>query len=124
MTDNSLNTDDSFEIERNMDKADNGNMIDSIIPFFKALDVMRKEGIVNDEDSDFKRDIEFEKLIMDPAFNPENLTSSEIAKLGMYMNYIQSIVIDDDKNKLLKAINSISANSKKKKRWRDIKKRR
>lgn len=121
MTENKENIDDSFEVE--IDKENNKGMIDAIVPFFKALDVMRKEGVINNEDSSFKRDIEFEKLITDPNFNPENLTAKEISTLEMYMNYIHSIVLDDDKNKLMKAIGHISKNSKKKKqRWRDIKK--
>lgn len=121
MTEVKENIDDSFEVE--IDKEDNKGMIDAIVPFFKALDVMRKEGVINSEDSSFKRDIEFEKLIADPNFNPENLTAKEIGTLEMYMNYIHSIILDDDKDKLMKAIGNISKNSKKKKqRWRDIKK--
>ena len=55
----------------------------------------------------------------------DDLTDSEVVKLNEYMDYIQSILINDDKNKLLKAINNISKGKKVKvkHRWRDIKKK-
>ena len=114
------NIDDSFEV----DMDDNGkSAIQSIVPFFQALSTMRKEGLIKDEDTSFKRDVEFEKLIMDPNFNPENLTESEIVKLNSYMTYIQSVIMDDDKDKLLKAVKHLNSKKKKKQRWRDIKKK-
>ncbi len=115
------NIDESFDI----DKDDNNkSAMQNIVPFFKALDVMRKEGIINDENADFKRDVEFEKLITDQNFDPENLTEKELLTLNSYMNYIQSVILDNDNDKLMKAVNNLSKNSKKKKkRWRDIKKK-
>ena len=115
------NIDESFDI----DKDDNNkSAMQNIVPFFKALDVMRKEGIINDENADFKRDVEFEKLITDQNFDPENLTEKELLTLNSYMNYIQSVILDSDNDKLMKAVNNLSKNSKKKKkRWRDIKKK-
>ena len=95
----------------------------SIVPFFKALAELRKAGALAGENKDFKRDIKFEELIMDPSFNPATLTDSEVVKLNEYMDYIQSVLISDDKNKLLKAVNNISKGKKIKSRWRDIKKK-
>ena len=87
------NIDESFDI----DKDDNNkSAMQNIVPFFKALDVMRKEGIINDENADFKRDVEFEKLITDQNFDPENLTEKELLTLNSYMNYIQSVILDND----------------------------
>ena len=82
--------------------------IKSIVPFFKALSELRKAGALAGENKEFKRDIRFEELIMDPSFNPATLTDSEVVKLNEYMEYIQSVLINDDKNKLLKAISNIS----------------
>lgn len=115
------NIDESFDIDKDNN---NKSAMQNIVPFFKALDVMRKEGIINDENTDFKRDVEFEKLITDENFDPENLTEKELLTLNSYMNYIQSVVLDNDNDKLMKAVNNLSKNSKKKKkRWRDIKKK-
>ena len=99
--------------------------IKSIVPFFKALSELRKAGALAGENREFKRDVKFEELIMDPSFNPATLTDSEVVKLNEYMDYIQSVLINDDKNKLLKAINNISKGKKVKvkHRWRDIKKK-
>lgn len=99
--------------------------IKSIVPFFKALSELRKAGALAGENKEFKRDIKFEELIMDPSFNPATLTDSEVVKLNEYMDYIQSVLINDDKNKLLKAIDSISKGKKvkAKHRWRDVKKK-
>ena len=112
-----------FETESVFSKDDSD--IKSIVPFFKALSELRKAGALAGENKDFKRDVKFEELIMDPSFNPATLTDSEVVKLNEYMDYIQSILIDDDKNKLLKAINNISKGKKVKvkHRWRDIKKK-
>ena len=63
------NIDESFDIDKDNN---NKSAMQNIVPFFKALDVMRKEGIINDENADFKRDVEFEKLITDQNFDPEN----------------------------------------------------
>ena len=97
----------------------------SIVPFFKALAELRKAGALAGENKEFKRDIRFEELIMDPSFNPATLTDSEVVKLNEYMDYIQSVLINDDKNKLLKAISNISKGKKVKvkHRWRDVKKK-
>lgn len=115
------NIDESFDIDKDNN---NKSAMQNIVPFFKALDVMRKEGIINDENADFKRDVEFEKLITDQNFDPENLTEKELLTLNSYMNYIQSVILDNDNDKLMKAVNNLSKNSKKKKkRWRDIKKK-
>ncbi len=97
----------------------------SIVPFFKALAELRKAGALAGEKSNFKRDLKFEELIIDPSFNPATLTDSEVVKLNEYMDYIQSVLISDDKNKLLKAVNNISKGKKVKvkHRWRDIKKK-
>ena len=99
--------------------------IKSIVPFFKALSELRKAGALAGENKEFKRDVKFEELIMDPSFNPATLTDSEVVKLNEYMDYIQSVLINDDKNKLLKAISNISKGKKAKvkHRWRDIKKK-
>lgn len=114
------NIDDSIVLDNTKDSM----FKNSIVPFFKALDAMRKSGVIAEEDNDFKRDVEFEKLIMDPNFDPENLTATEIQTLEKYMNYIQTLLLDDNEDKLIKAINTLKKNSKKKKqRWRDIKKR-
>ena len=112
-----------FETESVFSKDDSD--IKSIVPFFKALSELRKAGALAGENKEFKRDVKFEELIMDPSFNPATLTDSEVVKLNEYMDYIQSILIDDDKNKLLKAINNISKGKKVKvkHRWRDIKKK-
>ena len=112
-----------FETESVFSKDDSD--IKSIVPFFKALSELRKAGALAGENKEFKRDIKFEELIMDPSFNPATLTDSEVVKLNEYMDYIQSILINDDKNKLLKAINNISKGKKVKvkHRWRDIKKK-
>ena len=99
------------------------NNVESVVPFFKALSELRKAGALAGENKEFKRDIKFEELIMDPSFNPATLTDSEIVKLNEYMDYIQSVLISDDKNKLLKAVNNISKGKKIKSRWRDIKKK-
>ena len=116
------NIDESFDIDK--DDNNNKSAMQNIVPFFKALDVMKKEGIINDENADFKRDVEFEKLITDQNFDPENLTEKELLTLNSYMNYIQSVILDNDNDKLMKAVNNLSKNSKKKKkRWRDIKKK-
>jgi len=114
------NIDDSVILDNTKDSM----FKNSIVPFFKALDAMRKSGVIAEEDNDFKRDIEFEKLIMDPNFDPENLTAIEIQTLEKYMSYIQTLLLDDNEDKLIKAIDTLKKNSKKKKqRWRDIKKR-
>ena len=97
--------------------------IKSIVPFFKALSELRKDGALAGENKEFKRDVRFEELIMDPSFNPATLTDSEVVKLNEYMDYIQSVLINDDKNKLLKAISNISKGKKVKHRWRDVKKK-
>lgn len=112
-----------FETESVFSKDDSD--IKSIVPFFKALSELRKAGALAGENKEFKRDVKFEELIMDPSFNPATLTDSEVVKLNEYMDYIQSILINDDKNKLLKAINNISKGKKVKvkHRWRDIKKK-
>ena len=112
-----------FETESVFFKDDSD--IKSIVPFFKALSELRKAGALAGENKEFKRDIRFEELIMDPSFNPATLTDSEVVKLNEYMDYIQSVLINDDKNKLLKAIDSISKGKKvkAKRRWRDIKKK-
>ena len=112
-----------FETESVFSKDDSD--IKSIVPFFKALSELRKAGALAGENKKFKRDIKFEELIMDPSFNPATLTDSEIVKLNEYMDYIQSVLINDDKNKLLKAIDNISKGKKVKvkHRWRDIKKK-
>lgn len=112
-----------FETESVFSKDDSD--IKSIVPFFKALSELRKAGALAGENKEFKRDIKFEELIMDPSFNPATLTDSEVVKLNEYMDYIQSVLINDDKNKLLKAIDSISKGKKVKvkHRWRDIKKK-
>ena len=101
------------------------NDIESVVPFFKALSELRKAGALAGENKEFKRDIRFEELIMDPSFNPATLTDSEVVKLNEYMDYIQSVLINDDKNKLLKAISNISKGKKVKAqhRWRDVKKK-
>ena len=112
-----------FETESAFSKDDSD--IKSIVPFFKALSELRKAGALAGENKEFKRDIRFEELIMDPSFNPATLTDSEVVKLNEYMDYIQSVLINDDKNKLLKAISNISKGKKVKvkHRWRDIKKK-
>ena len=112
-----------FETESAFSKDDSD--IKSIVPFFKALSELRKAGALAGEKSNFKRDLKFEELIIDPFFNPATLTDSEVVKLNEYMDYIQSVLISDDKNKLLKAVNNISKGKKVKvkHRWRDIKKK-
>lgn len=110
------NIDESFEIDKSNEAVKN------IAPFFKAISLLRDNGVIKDEDSNFKRDIEFEKLLTDPNFDPNNLTESEIIKLGEYMNYMQSILLDDNEESLARAVNAASKLKKKKKRWRDIKK--
>ena len=55
--------------------------IKSIVPFFKALSELRKAGALAGENKEFKRDIRFEELIMDPSFNPATLTRKNSSKL-------------------------------------------
>ena len=112
-----------FETESAFFKDDSD--IKSIVPFFKALSELRKAGALAGENKEFKRDVRFEELIMDPSFNPATLTDSEVVKLHEYMDYIQSVLINYDKIKLLKAISNISKGKKVKvkRRWRDIKKK-
>lgn len=102
-----------------------------VLPFFKALSEMRKLGLLNDEDENFKRDMEFEKLIeadeLDEEYIVENFTDS----LNKYMEYFNSVLFNmsDDKLKLLanavqKQEAAIKKKSKTKKaRWRDVKNR-
>lgn len=120
-----INIDEDIVLETESIFSKDHNDVESIVPFFKALSELRKAGALAGENKKFKRDIKFEELIMDPSFNPATLTDSEIVKLNEYMEYIQSVLINDDKNKLLKAIDNISKGKKVKvkRRWRDVKKK-